>query len=112
VKARDGKILYVVPDRDNEVNRGQACVKGKCGLDFVHDEGRLKEPMVKKGGKLVPVSWEEALEVVAEGLGRYRGSGEFGMIASAKCTNEDNYVMQKFARVVMGTNDIDHCARL
>jgi len=112
VKVKDGKILYVVPDRENEVNKGQACVKGKFGLDFVHDEGRLKVPLIKKGEELVEASWEEALEVVAEGLGRYRGSGEFGMIASAKCTNEDNYVMQKFARVVMGTNDIDHCARL
>ena len=112
VKVGGGKILYVVPDRGNEVNKGQACVKGKFGLDFVHDESRLKEPLVKKGGELVPVSWEEALEVVVEGLNRYRGNGEFGLIASAKCTNEDNYVMQKFARVVMGTNDIDHCARL
>ena len=105
------RIVKVVPSRGDSPNRGQACVKGKFGLDFVHDPSRLTSPLIKRNGEFVQVTWMEALELVADKLENYRG-GQFATISSAKCTNEDNYVIQKFTRAVMGTNNLDHCARL
>jgi formate dehydrogenase alpha subunit len=111
VQVKNERITSVIPNTDNVVNKGQACVKGKFGLDFVHDQNRLTTPLIKKNGSFVEASWEEALEAVAGALARYKGN-QFAAIASAKCTNEDNYVLQKFVRAVMETNNIDHCARL
>lgn len=111
VQVKNERITSVIPNTDNVVNKGQACVKGKFGLDFVHDQNRLTTPLIKKNGSFVEASWEEALEVVAKSFAKYKGN-QFAAIASAKCTNEDNYVLQKFVRAVMETNNIDHCARL
>ena len=109
---KDGKIRGVDPRGDNSVNQGQACVKGRFGIaEFVHHSERLTMPLIRRDGELVEASWAEALGLVAERLGQYRGS-EVAVISSAKCTNEDNYVIQKFGRAVLGTNNIDHCARL
>jgi len=109
---KDGKIRGVDPRGDNSVNQGQACVKGRFGItEFVHHPERLTTPLIRRDGELVEASWEEALGLVAEGLGKYGGS-EVAVISSAKCTNEDNYVAQKFGRAVLNTNNIDHCARL
>lgn len=108
---RGNHIVSVRGDPDSPVNRGQLCVKGRFGYEFVRHPDRLTTPLVRRDGKLVPVSWEEALDLVARRLAAYRGD-QFAMITSARCTNEDNYVMQKFARAVMGTNNVDHCARL
>jgi predicted molibdopterin-dependent oxidoreductase YjgC len=71
----------------------------------------LKTPLVKRNGEFVEVEWDEALDIVAEKFSHYDGNS-FATIASAKCTNEENYLFQKFTRAVMGTNNIDHCARL
>lgn len=112
LEVKGEKIVRSVPRLDAEVNQGQACVKGRFGIaEFVHHKERLTSPLVRRKGKLVEVSWEEALDEVAVRLAKFKGD-QFALIASAKCTNEDNYVMQKFGRVVMGTNNIDHCARL
>ena len=111
LEIKDERIIRVVPDDDGPANKGQACVKGKFGLDFVTDPDRLTTPLIKKGGKFVEATWDEALNLVATKLGIYKGD-QFVAISSAKCTNEDNYVLQKFARGMMGTNSIDHCARL
>ncbi len=113
LQVKDGRVYRTVPSKDlKAVNRGQACVKGRFGIaEFVHHPDRLRAPLVKRGGSFVETTWMEAVEVVAEGLSR-RKDGGFAFVASAKCTNEDNYVMQKFARAVMRTNNIDHCARL
>lgn len=92
-------------------NEGQLCVKGRFGLEFAESPDRLKTPMMRRDGELVSTTWDEALDLIAERLSSYRGD-EFGMVASAKCTNEEVYLAQKFARVVMGTNNIDSCARL
>jgi predicted molibdopterin-dependent oxidoreductase YjgC len=108
---KNERITSVIPNTDNVVNKGQACVKGKFGLDFVHDQNRLTTPLIKKNGSFVEASWDEALDVVAKSFAKYKGN-QFAAIASAKCTNEDNYVLQKFVRTVMETNNIDHCARL
>ncbi|MBI3015243.1 MAG: formate dehydrogenase subunit alpha [Candidatus Tectomicrobia bacterium] len=106
------QILGMVEDvPENPSSRGMLCVKGRFGTGFVHHPSRLKKPLIRKGGSLVEASWEEALDVIAERLAGYRGE-EFAALASAKATNEDGYVMQKFVRVVMGTNSIDHCTRL
>jgi formate dehydrogenase alpha subunit len=89
---------------------GMLCVKGRFGTGFVHSRDRITTPMVKREGRWHPVSWDEALEVAADGLARYRG--RFAALASAKATNEDGYVIQKFCRAVMATNNVDHCTRL
>jgi formate dehydrogenase alpha subunit len=108
---RDGKVMSVRGKREGTVNNGFLCVKGRFGFDFIHHEDRLKYPLIKKNGKFVEASWDEALELVATKLGGYKPD-ELAVISSAKCTNEDNYVAQKFARVVLKTNNVDHCARL
>ncbi len=112
LEVRKGKINNVTPSAENSANQGQACVKGRFGIgEFVHHGERLTSPLVKRGGEFMEVTWMEALELVADNLLKYKGD-QFAAISSAKCTNEDNYVIQKFARAVMGTNNIDHCARL
>ena len=109
---RSGSLVSLRGDRENPVNGGRLCVKGRFGIvDFVNHSSRLRTPLIKKNGEFVESSWEEALDLVASKLAKYRGN-QFAAIASAKCPNEDNYVFQKFTRTVMGTNNIDHCARL
>ena len=105
-------ITEVLPQQENEVNRGQACVKGRFGIqEFVHHPERLTTPLIKRNGKFEEATWDEALDIVATKLANYN-KDEVAVISSAKCTNEDNYVAQKFGRAVLGTNNIDHCARL
>ena len=108
---RGGTVLSARGDPSNPVNHGRLCVKGRFGHEFVNHPDRLTSPMVKRNGEFVAVGWDEALDIVARGFASHKGE-QFAMIASAKCTNEENYVLQKFARVVMGTNNVDHCARL
>jgi formate dehydrogenase beta subunit len=108
----DEKIIRVVPDLRGPANEGQACVKGKFGLDFVNSPDRLTMPLIKQpNGEFMKVSWNEALDFITGRLANYNGN-QFAAISSAKCTNEDNFVFQKFARAVMDTNNVDHCARL
>lgn len=92
-------------------NNGQLCVKGRFGLTFAESPERLKTPLLRTDEGFKPVSWDEALKVITEALQKYRGKS-FGMLSSARCTNEENYLAQKFARLVMKSNNIDHCARL
>jgi formate dehydrogenase alpha subunit len=94
----------------NPSSLGMLCVKGRFGTGFVHSRDRIRTPLVKREGRWREASWDEALEVTAEGLARHRG--RFAALASAKATNEDGYVVQKLCRVVMGTNNVDHCTRL
>jgi len=106
------RIIGVSPKGDGTVNQGQACVKGKFGIvEYVHHPDRLTFPLIRKNGNFVEATWDEALDLIAERMGSYN-SNEVAVISSAKCTNEENYVTQKFARVVLGTNNVDHCARL
>ena len=136
---RGDTIVRAEGDSENPVNRGELCVRGRFGYRFIHSPDRLSSPLVraydplerqahgidetsppgkpvtsplvKRGGKFVEVNWEQAIKYVASSLAHYKGD-QFAAIASAKCTNEENYVFQKFVRGVMGTNNIDHCARL
>jgi len=112
LRVKAGKIVSVIPDPDAAPNHGQACVKGRFGIaEFVHHPERLTSPLIRRDGQLQEASWDEALDFVAARLKTFQAQ-ELAVISSAKCTNEENYVMQKFARAVLGTNSIDHCARL
>jgi len=111
LEVKDERIVRVVPDAHGPANKGQDCIKGKFGLDFVGDANRLTSPLMKSNGEFVAVTWGEALDLITSKLAKYKGD-QFAAISSAKCTNEDNYVFQKFARCVMGTNNVEHCARL
>ena len=109
---RDEHIVSVSGDRENPASRGRLCVKGRFGIaEFVHHPERLTGPLIRKDGQLKEASWSEALTLVAEKLASYEPE-ETAVISSAKATNEDNYVIQKFTRTVLATNNIDHCARL
>ena len=105
------RIIGMLDDPDNESSVGMLCVKGRFGYTFVHHQDRLTTPLLRENGQLRPASWDEALDYVAERLAKYRGDA-FATLCSAKATNEDGYVQQKFARMVMQTNNIDHCTRL
>ncbi len=96
-------------------NTGHLCVKGRFGFDFAQSDKRLTKPLLKKGERFKEVEWDEALDFVARRLGEIRdanGADSIGALSSAKCTNEENYVLQKFLRAIIGTNNVDHCARL
>jgi formate dehydrogenase alpha subunit len=94
----------------NTSSQGMLCVKGRFGTGFVHARDRVTHPMVKRDGRWREVSWDEALDAASAGLARHLG--RFGALASAKATNEDGFVVQKFCRAVMATNNVDHCTRL
>ncbi len=111
---KDNRIIYARGSPEG-VNRGYDCIKGRFGWEFVHSKERLKKPLIKRNGKFVEVSWDEALEYIASRLKEIReryGSDSIAGFSSAKCTNEENYLFQKFMRAVIGTNNVDHCARL
>ena len=114
-------LIYRVSGRfDNQVNHGNLCVKGRFGFDFTHAPDRLTQPMVRKDrrqpfDKSTYTTWESALDLVAQRFRAIRdehGPHSIAFLTSAKCTNEENYLLQKLARAVIGTNNVDHCARL
>ena len=117
---KDGLIYRANGQFDNQVNHGNLCVKGRFGFDFVHAPDRLTTPMVRPN-RQVPFSadhsttWNDALDHVALKLRSIKdqyGPDSIAFLTSAKCTNEENYLLQKLARAVIGTNNVDHCARL
>ncbi|MFQ6035718.1 MAG: formate dehydrogenase subunit alpha [Sedimentisphaerales bacterium] len=112
----DDKLVGTLPDRTHPISRGKLCLKGWNAHQFVHNEKRLVSPMIRsKSGRFQKVRWDEALDVVAGRLNEIKkkyGPDSIGVLSSAKCTNEENFLMMKFSRVVLGTNNIDHCARL
>jgi predicted molibdopterin-dependent oxidoreductase YjgC len=130
VHVRDNKILRVVSNPDAEPNGMHLCVKGRYGYDYVHHPDRLTTPQVRRyllEGQTKPTEWtspqwewietgwEKALDIIAQRVVKVRresGPDAVGIMTSAKCTNEENYLMNKFARQVVGTHNIDHCARL
>jgi formate dehydrogenase alpha subunit len=107
----DGKIIGQEPQSDHPINEGGNCPKGRNAYQFLYAEDRLKMPMIRKGGRLVEATWDEALDLIASKL-KQAEKNEFGLLASGKNTNEDAYVLQKFTRVVMGTNNVEYCGRL
>lgn len=111
----DGRVVGTLPSKTNPMNQGKLCIKGWNVHEFVHSPERLTRPMVRKNGSLEAVSWDEALDYAAGRLREIKeahGGNSLAFLASAKCTNEENYLFQKLGRAGFGTNNIDHCARL
>lgn len=108
---RDGRVVGVAPSTRSPVNEGKLCPRGMSSWKFINSPDRLTRPLIRKDGTLVPVSWTEAVLLIAERFRHYRPS-EFCVLSSPRTSNEDNYVMMKFARGVLKTNHIDHCERL
>ena len=115
VGVRGQHIVHIKGDAEHRVNRGSLCVKGRFGLDFVGATDRLMTPLIKHNGGFRPASWDEALDLVATKMRDIKathGPDALAGLSSAKCTNEENYLFQKFMRATIGTNNVDHCARL
>jgi len=111
----DGHIIGVTTQDSKGINRGSLCVKGRFGYEFIHSEDRLKKPLIRKNGQFHEATWDEALGLIADKFTAIKssyGPDAIAGLASARCTNEENYLMQKFMRAAIGTNNIDHCARL
>jgi formate dehydrogenase alpha subunit len=112
----DGKVVGVTSAEDAPVNGNALCVKGRYHADMIHSPDRLTTPLIRDRatGRLREASWDEALDLVARRFTEIRdrdGGDAFGALSSARCTNEDNWLMQKFVRVTLRTNTVDHCAR-
>lgn len=111
----EGRVAGVIPCKTSPMNQGKLCLKGWNVHEFIHSPGRLTKPMVRKNGELKEASWDEALDYAASGLKKIKnkhGADSIAFMASAKVTNEENFLIQKLARAVIGTNNVDHCARL
>ena len=111
---KDGKIVKVTGEEDAAPNKGRLCVKGRFGYDFIYSEDRLKTPLIKTNGEFREASWDEALNLVADKLKdtiAKHGPDAVAGVSCARSLNEDSYQMQKLFRAVIGTNNIDHCAR-
>jgi len=114
-KVKDDKIIGLVPSQKHPISQSSLCVKGWNASEFVHHPDRLTDPLIKENGKFRKASWAEALDLVAKKLTKHAqdsGPDSLAFFASAKCTNEENYLMMKLARAVFKTNNVDHCARL
>jgi predicted molibdopterin-dependent oxidoreductase YjgC len=111
---RGDKVVSVRGDKENHVSRGNLCVKGRFGYSFINHPERLKVPLIKKDGEFQEATWDEALSLVAAKFKEIKdnyGADYLAGLSSARCTNEENYLFQKLFRS-LGTNNIDHCARL
>ena len=117
INTKDKEVMRVTADENINlgINESNLCVKGKFGHEFINSDKRIKTPLIKKGGKLRPASWEDALEHISN---RFReiieksGGNAIGGIGSEKCTNEDNYLFQKLCRTVLGTNNVDNISNM
>ncbi len=114
LKVHEGRVLAPVSARGG-VNDGSLCAKGRFGLDFIHSPDRITQPLIRTDKEFKKVSWDEALAFTAEKMSALRelhGADALAGLSSARCTNEENYLFQKLFRGVIGTNNVDHCARL
>ncbi|TSB45410.1 formate dehydrogenase subunit alpha [Alkalicoccobacillus porphyridii] len=114
VWTKDRKILKVEPQAEAPANGISTCVKGKFGWDFVNSEERLTKPLIREGDEFREAEWEEALALITSKFKETKeahGPDSMAFISSSKCTNEESYLMQKLARGVIGTNNIDNCSR-
>lgn len=115
LNVKEGRVIGVTSNPTSEVNGRHLCVKGRFGYDFIHSPERLTSPLIRKNGNLVEATWEEALALVSQKFSEIKkehGGDALAALSSARCTNEENYLMNKLTRAVFGTNNIDHCARL
>jgi len=112
---KENKVVKVTGVEGAAPNYGTLCVKGRFGFNFVNSSERLTTPLIKENGEFRDATWEEALDLVAKKLNGIKnefGADSIGVLTSARVSNEENYVANKFARAVLKTNNIDHCARL
>ena len=112
---KDNKVVSIDTPKETEVNAGHTCIKGRYAFGFYDHPDRLKSPLIKRNGKFEEVSWDEAYEFIKKELNKItkeNGADAVAGISSARCTNEENYVFQKMIRAVIGTNNIDCCARI
>lgn len=115
VSAKNGEILSIQAPYDAEVNQGHTCLKGRYAFKFYNHPERLDSPMIKRNGQFEKVSWDEVYDFITEKFNYYKkefGPDSLAGISSSRCTNEENYLMQKFFRAVIQTNNIDGCARV
>ena len=111
----DGRLVDTLPMKTHPVNEGKLCIKGWNLHEHVNSFMRLKSPLIRENGRLQKATWNEAIQITAENLKKIsdtHGPDSIGVLVSAKITNEENYLAQKFTRAVIGTNNVDHCARL
>jgi predicted molibdopterin-dependent oxidoreductase YjgC len=112
---QDNRVVKITGVEGGPPNDASLCVKGRFGFDFIHSSQRLTTPLIREKGQLREAGWDEALDLIAQKLGEIKtshGPDSIGMLTSARITNEENYIANKFARAVIKTNNIDHCARL
>lgn len=115
VNVKDGRVVNIEPNREGSANNGHTCVKGRFAHQFAHSDDRLRAPLIKENGEFREASWDEALDLIATKFTEIRdryGPQAFSAISSSRCTNEENFLMQKFTRAVMNTNSIDNCSRV
>ena len=115
LEAKDGHVVRITPGKESSVNKGTLCVRGSYGCDFIHSPDRLLKPLVKDNSNFEELSWEEALKLVGTQLQRIKdeyGGDSLAILGSSKCTNEETYLLQRFARSMLGTNNIDNGGRL
>jgi len=111
----DGKLMGTMPLKTHPVNEGKLCLKGWNLHEYINSDMRLKSPLIKFNGRFRKVTWDRAIQFTARKLNevvKKYGPDSVGVLVSAKITNEENYLAQKFARAAIGTNNVDHCARL
>jgi predicted molibdopterin-dependent oxidoreductase YjgC len=115
LEVMDDQVISTLPIKTHPVSQGSLCIKGWNIHEFINSDRRLKQPLMKKNGELQPVSWDAAMDAATQGLKQVvekYGPDAVAVLASAKVTNEEDYLIQKFARAGIGTNNVDHCARL
>jgi formate dehydrogenase alpha subunit len=114
LNVKDGRVIGVTTAADAPVNGHALCVKGRYHADMIHSSERLTTPLIKRNGVFEEATWDEALNLVVDRFSEIRdrnGADAFAALSSARCTNEENWLLQKFVRGVMRTNNLDHCAR-
>jgi predicted molibdopterin-dependent oxidoreductase YjgC len=114
-KVVDGRLTGTLPLKTHPVNEGRLCVKGWNLHEHINSFLRLKTPLIRAFGRFIKADWDEVIKVTAERMAELvakHGPDRVGVLASAKMTNEENFLAQKFARATIGTNNVDHCARL
>ncbi len=111
LQVHDGQLVGVRPVPSHPVSQGKLCIKGWNVNEFVTSPERLTVPLIRRNGTLQPATWDDAVSLVAARL-KAAGPARVAALSSAKCTNEENYLMQKLVRSVLGSNNVDHCARL
>jgi formate dehydrogenase alpha subunit len=115
LNVRNDKVVRVTSDYDAPVNKGNLCIKGRYGYDFIHHKDRITTPLIKQGDGFREASWDEALTLVAErfnALIKKYGADTVGGFSSSRCTNEENFLLSKWVRCAVGSNNVDNCARV